>query len=210
GEVKHLLDPGVFAWAAGLRKTAAKKVLEAFIEAGLIDAEGSIVAWKKRQFSSDFSKNRTKTYRERKANPLGPNDTDPPGDGGVTPYNRTEQNIYPPTPQEGGEGAAPAEPKKADPHQADFAEWWGEYPRKVGKPDALKKYRAARKDGATVEQLAEGLHRWKRYWDSRRQELDKIPHPATWLHQQRYNDDPDGRGMTPEQERRRRLLALVS
>lgn len=209
GDVSHLLDPAMFAWAAGMKKTAAERVLKAFLEVGLITQDGEISAWKRRQFESDSSKNRTKVYRERKANPLGPNDTDPPGDGGVTPseQNRTDHTPY--SPPEGDGGEAPEEPKKADAPQADFDAWWAVYPRKVAKPDALKKYRAARKT-ASPEALMDGLRRWQRYWERRHQEPDKIPHPATWLHQQRYNDDPDGHGMSPEDERRRRLLALVS
>jgi len=72
---------------------------------------------------------------------------------------------------------------------AAFAAWWAEYPRKVGKPAARKAFARAVKAGATLEQLADGLDGWAAYW-TLRDDPEFVPYPATWLNQERWNDDP--------------------
>ena len=67
-----------------------------------------------------------------------------------------------------------------------FDQWWQHYPRKVGKDDARKAYAAAVKRGATHADLASGLQRQR--WPA---EVRFIPHPATWLNQGRWQDDPN-------------------
>lgn len=64
--------------------------------------------------------------------------------------------------------------------------FWQLYPHKVGRPDALKKLDAARKRGIPWKTLVVGLRDYIR---------DKPPdrawcNPATWLHQERWNDQP--------------------
>lgn len=66
----------------------------------------------------------------------------------------------------------------------DFEDFWSAYPRKVGKEAARKAWKTARKR-APVEQIAAGLNAAK--WPSDRQ---FIPHPATWLNQGRWQDEP--------------------
>ena len=70
-----------------------------------------------------------------------------------------------------------------------FAEWWSTYPRKVGKPAARKAFAGAMKGGATLEQLTEGLEGWATYWQAR-DDPEFVPYPATWLNQERWNDEP--------------------
>jgi len=70
----------------------------------------------------------------------------------------------------------------------DFAAWWEHYPRKVGKGQAIKAYRRARKLAdhdtlvAAIDQQAETL-------TARGKEF--TPYPATWLNGQRWEDAPD-------------------
>jgi len=65
---------------------------------------------------------------------------------------------------------------------------WAEYPRRVGKPDAIKKIVSALKK----ENFEKLLSRTKLYADmTSNKERHFIPHPATWFNQERYNDDPD-------------------
>jgi hypothetical protein len=64
---------------------------------------------------------------------------------------------------------------------------YAEYPKKVGKPDALKAIRKA------ISELSEAviLERTKAYAIARKGEDPKYtPHPSTWYNQQRFNDDP--------------------
>jgi hypothetical protein len=90
--------------------------------------------------------------------------------------------------------AARPRPKKRSYPEA-FEEWWKLYPRKTGKLAAMRAWEQARarlrQDGREVafldlaaEQYAAAVKRWPP--DDRR----FIPHPATWLNQGRYDDDP--------------------
>lgn len=66
-----------------------------------------------------------------------------------------------------------------------FEIFWKEYPNRVGKPGALKKYKEQEHSD-----IMEWLTRWKEYWDYSNTEQRYIPHPATWLNQERYKDTP--------------------
>jgi len=66
-----------------------------------------------------------------------------------------------------------------------FDEWWSEYPRKVGKGQAVKAYRAAvKKVGPSV--LLDGLRSQRAQLASAGQ---YCPHPATWLNGERWADE---------------------
>lgn len=70
-----------------------------------------------------------------------------------------------------------------------FEEFWSAYPRKVGKagarkawPKACKKLEAAR--------LVKAADYWTGLWENAGTEAQFIPHPATWLNGERWNDEP--------------------
>lgn len=69
-----------------------------------------------------------------------------------------------------------------------FTAFWEVYPRKVAKPKALTAYQKAL-TRATAEQIMEGLSAWAGYWQARN-EPEYVPHPTTWLNQDRWNDEP--------------------
>lgn len=72
----------------------------------------------------------------------------------------------------------------------DFDGFWVAYPRKVGKDAARKAYASAVKriDGPDPPGLLIGaLERVKATWD----DAQFIPHPATWLNQGRWQDEPE-------------------
>ena len=68
----------------------------------------------------------------------------------------------------------------------DFETFWKAWPHKVGKPAAVKSYQSAMKRGHTHEQVMEGLRRYIRGKPPDRSWLN----PATFLNQERYNDEP--------------------
>lgn len=72
--------------------------------------------------------------------------------------------------------------------EREFAEWWNAYPRKKGKGQAVKAYRAARKkvDAGT---LLAALKRQTPTLTARGAEY--VPYPATWLNGERWADEPD-------------------
>lgn len=68
-----------------------------------------------------------------------------------------------------------------------FDAFWKQYPRKTGKPAAKKALKpVASQPGA----IATGLAKWVEFWNADRTEQRFIPHPATWLNQRRWEDDP--------------------
>ena len=76
-----------------------------------------------------------------------------------------------------------------------FDEFWLAYPRKVGKADARRKFDLAvgtlrrRGEPEPLAYILGSLEKIKRSakW---RDEPEFIPHPSTWLHQGRFDDEP--------------------
>jgi len=70
-----------------------------------------------------------------------------------------------------------------------FDLFWAKYPRRAGKPAAAESFKAALKR-ATADTITDGLDRWVEHWTAERTQTFFIPHPATWLNQDRFNDIP--------------------
>lgn len=68
-----------------------------------------------------------------------------------------------------------------------FEEFYTAYPRKVGKPAALRAYRAALKRKAKHPDIMAGLARYM----ATRPDPRYIPYPATFLNQSRWEDQSD-------------------
>ncbi len=79
------------------------------------------------------------------------------------------------------------QPKHA--YTQDFETFWQAYPRKVGKSAAYARWRAKKPDiNAVLSALdvQKQCDQWK--------DISLIPHPATWLGQERWEDDPSAYG----------------
>jgi hypothetical protein len=84
---------------------------------------------------------------------------------------------------------------------------WAAYPRKVGKPAAIPKIRAAINE-VGFDSL---LLIVNQYAETRIGEPEKFtPHPATWFNQKRYNDDPStwANGNFGAPTKTRRMIAV--
>lgn len=68
----------------------------------------------------------------------------------------------------------------------DFDDWYSQYPRKVGKGQAVKAYRKARKS-TDHRTLVDSLNAQIPALTAKGKEF--IPHPATWLNGERWNDE---------------------
>jgi len=67
----------------------------------------------------------------------------------------------------------------------DFTAFWSAYPRKVAKPATLKAWQSAKYRPALADLLAAlDRHKGSEQWQAAR----FIPHPATWLNGQRWDD----------------------
>jgi hypothetical protein len=104
----------------------------------------------------------------------------------------------PPSPAPSPRPPTPPTPTRGITTQArddGFAEFWAAYPRKVGKPLALKAYRKALLDipGPDPPQIVlAGLRAHLPGWAEAEPEM--IPHPTTWLNRDGWNDQPPSRG----------------
>jgi len=70
----------------------------------------------------------------------------------------------------------------------EFDKWYKKYPRKVGKKDALKAFRVARRE-VSLETLVDSLEAASSAWETGGVDARFIPHPATWLRQGRWDDE---------------------
>jgi hypothetical protein len=77
---------------------------------------------------------------------------------------------------------------KPDPLAAEFAAFWGHYPRKVGKAKAEQAFRRARRTTA-LEPIAAGL--MAQLPDLQAAETRYVPHATTWLNGERWADVPE-------------------
>lgn len=81
---------------------------------------------------------------------------------------------------------------------AEFETLWKMYPRKIGKPKALKEYQKARKKGTTFEQVKSGIEAYKKQIAGLQTATEYIKHGSTWFKGECWNDDYS---FTPKQTR---------
>ncbi len=87
----------------------------------------------------------------------------------------------------------PKKKRKNDRHSYPqaFELFWEVYPRKVGKGACFKSWQKAVASGTTNEQFISAINSQAPYW----KDPEFIPHPATWLNQRRWEDEPDKGGI---------------
>ncbi|KKL62318.1 hypothetical protein LCGC14_2186380, partial [marine sediment metagenome] len=81
-------------------------------------------------------------------------------------------------------------PAQASPSLVGFEAFWNAYPRKVGKPAAIRTWKKtwSKPNPVASDGIMAGLERWKQteQW----QNPQFIPYPATFLNQRRWEDEP--------------------
>lgn len=82
-------------------------------------------------------------------------------------------------------------------NRQQFDEFWTEYPRKVGKKDALKAWNKIKPDIHTATAIMQGLSSAKQCEQWRRDNGQYIPHASTWLNGRRWEDDYTVTGIKP-------------
>jgi hypothetical protein len=68
-----------------------------------------------------------------------------------------------------------------------FDEFWSLYPRKIAKAVARKAWQRLSAEQQLMAAKAIDAH--CQYWSAKETELEFIPHPATWLNQERWEDE---------------------
>lgn len=73
-----------------------------------------------------------------------------------------------------------------------FDEFWKCYPKKVGKPVALKAWLKIKPNDALFAEILEALKKHKKLEQWKKDKGQYIPNPATWINQHRWEDEIDG------------------
>jgi hypothetical protein len=97
------------------------------------------------------------------------------------------------------EGKAP-EAQTPTAQERRFADFWSEYPKKVGKKAALGSWKRIKPDTELFEKIMQAIRAAKQSEQWRRENGRFIPNPATWLNQGRWDDEleevnTDGNGV---------------
>lgn len=89
--------------------------------------------------------------------------------------------------------APPPSPKKDDFDEycveGGFQRFWAAYPRKTQKVVARKRWSKVCSSYKDFVTIMDGLDRAREYWAVHHTKFEHIPHPATWLNQERWNDN---------------------
>ena len=94
------------------------------------------------------------------------------------------------------------------PGESPFDAFWMAYPRKTGKGDARNKFAKALTK-TTFATIMTALERVKGSAQWQRDGGQYIPHPATWLNQERWDDDPSAAGGSADGGDNLRHLATI-
>jgi len=72
----------------------------------------------------------------------------------------------------------------------DFDVFWAAYPRKEAKVAARKVFDKLQPDEQLMQKIISAINRWKQSAQWQENGGQYIPHPATWLNQRRWEDEP--------------------
>lgn len=172
----------------GVQQRELDEIKRRLSEVGLIDDDMQPVAWDDLQYQSDTSTQRVRKYREKtKARqPETPcnvsrnvsvtvQDTDTDTD--ITSSLRSDVS------------------SKSDFDSEFEKQFWPVYPRRIGKGQALKAFRAARKQ-TSLETILTGVRRYAEERHSENPEFTK--HASTWLNGQCWLDEPTVKQTSPQ------------
>ena len=140
-----------------------------FVSRGFIDAAWNIRNWGKRQFVSDSSSMRVAKHREKKKRDSNVDVTLQKRQSNGLEQNRTEQNIS----------------------VLLFEKFWDAYPRKTAKQNARKAFEKLKltADDPRLNAMRFGLAKAMKSREWLQDAGQFIPHAATWLNGERWNDE---------------------
>ena len=88
------------------------------------------------------------------------------------------------------EKAPPYPPSGGEDRPDLFGMFWEAYPVKAKKPKAMARFQKLKPDRSLVDRMLEAICRQKRSRAWRKDGGQYIPHPATWLADRQWEDDP--------------------
>lgn len=160
-----------------------KKIVEVLISTGWLDKtdRGIFIhdwdiwqeQWYKAREKREYNTRKKREYRmgegERSPSPA-PEEDEPQEDQPACPQNGT-------APDKGDAAPQPEKPK----YSKDFEEFWAAYPRKIGKGEAYKKYKARRNDGFSEAELLVAAQNYALQCRKQRTNQQYIKHAKTFL-----------------------------
>lgn len=70
-----------------------------------------------------------------------------------------------------------------------FERFWNKYPRRIGKAKAQVVYKRKASSLLKEKKIMEGLEKYITKWKVEKTLNEYIPHPTTWLNEERWNDE---------------------
>ena len=92
------------------------------------------------------------------------------------------------------ESETDTEKTRVNAREERFARFWAAYPRKTGKGEARKVFEKINPSESLTERMIAAVQAQAQSSQWRREGGQFIPHPATWLRQGRWEDEPDNTG----------------
>ena len=83
--------------------------------------------------------------------------------------------------------------------QDDFVRFWGAYPKKMGKQEALKAWVKINPKNGLVEKMLSALAIQRKWPEWKKDGGQYIPRPSTWLNQKRWEDEITVEGQSAEE-----------
>ncbi len=241
--------PEVLAKAMGVEAKTWEKAVEQFVKLRLVAVQGDgsilLLHFDCRQYDkpSDLPeavKERKKRYQERlkqaqtaKQTPQERLENAPKKEGekdkkpGFPPSNPPQGDLHRDeglTVQRAGmaAGSEACEQPPMTPGDQGFAAFWAAYPRKIGKKAAQAAWRKLKPAPALQKKILAAIAQGKTTAQWQREQGRYIPNPATWLKQERWEDEYEaplsgsllapglsrkpGQALDPDQERKKALL----
>ena len=152
------------------------RAIETFQNVGLITVDDNgyitITNWNKRQFRSDNTYERVKKFRQvtakRNVSVTAP-DTDTETDTDKPPISPVK--------------------KRGNVYAGDFLSFWSEYPKKVGKDAAWRRWKSLNGTRPALAVLVSAIRKQSQSTQWQKDAGQYIPNPATWLHEGRWADE---------------------
>jgi len=116
-------------------------------------------------------------------------DSPPPAGSGNS---QNGPGLFPDYSQEEGKGKGSGTRKGNGNYPPEFEQFWINYPRKIGKADALRNWTKAIRAGASPSRLSEAAVCYGDLCKATNREVRFIPHPATWINRGSWDDDLEG------------------
>jgi hypothetical protein len=142
-----------------------QKTQKEFVSLGIITENYDIPKWDERQYHSDSSTERVKKYRSKKSETFQKRSK-------LLQCNKSETPLS-------------VSVSVSDSISEYFNIFYKEYPRKIGKHNAIKAFEKIKPDKELFNKIMLALKEQKKNWSDPKY----IPHPATWLNGKRWEDE---------------------